>query len=38
MSYRFGKVFWDYDPCEGCMAEDCKSCEYYFEEDNDDND
>lgn len=28
MSYRFGKVFWDYDPCEDCSAEECESCEY----------
>lgn len=35
---RYGKPYWDYDPCEECNAEDCKSCEYYFsggEEDDD---
>lgn len=29
MSYRFGKVYWDYDPCEDCNAEECESCEHF---------
>lgn len=28
MTYRFGKVYWDYDPCEDCNAEECEKCEY----------
>lgn len=29
---RYGKPYWDYDPCEVCTRDDCKGCEYYFEE------
>ena len=26
-AYRFGKPFWDYDPCEECDAEECEICD-----------
>lgn len=29
---RYGKPYWDYDPCEVCNRDDCKGCEYYFTE------
>ena len=29
---RYGKPYWDYDPCEDCNAEECEKCEYYFDE------
>ena len=29
---RYGKPYWDYDPCEECSAEECEKCEYYFSE------
>ena len=25
---RYGKPYWDYDPCEECSAENCEECEY----------
>ena len=27
---RYGKPYWDYDPCEECNAEECEKCEYNF--------
>lgn len=36
MTYRFGKVYWDYDPCEECNAEECEKCEYGREDDQSD--
>ena len=28
---RYGKPYWDYDPCEECNAEECERCEYNAE-------